>query len=102
MTGPLLLQLLAAIGGSSALTGLISWMATRRKNSAEVAEVWGRLTGDALSRAEEEIIRCQTRCSMLAELNRSILNEMDVAGMDTSESRKKLRMIESYNPDVRN
>lgn len=95
MSGAFLLQLLAAIGGSSALTGIISWLASRRKNSADVAEVWNRLTGDALSRAEREIGTCSLRCTLLAELSRTLIDELETMGCDVTESRRQLREVES-------
>lgn len=95
MDGAFLLQLLVAIGGSSALTGVISWLASRRKDSADVADVWNRLTGDALQRADREIKLCQRRCTLLTELARTLIAEMDGAGCDVSQSRARLRDIES-------
>lgn len=99
MDGAFLLQLLVAIGGSSALTGVISWLASRRKNSADVAEVWNRLTGDALERADREIKLCQRRCSLLADLTRKLIDEMDSAGCDVREARRRLRDIEAMRMD---
>ncbi|QBZ72720.1 hypothetical protein SEA_GODONK_101 [Gordonia phage GodonK] len=53
MNGAALIQFIAAIGGSAGLATLISVIASRRKNSAEVAEIWNRLTKDALEREEK-------------------------------------------------
>ena len=95
MDGAFLLQLLVAIGGSSALTGVISWLASRRKNSADVAEVWNRLTGDALERDDKEIKLCQRLSTLLTELARTLISEMDSSWCDVSESRARLRDIEA-------
>ena len=77
MNAGALIQLIVAIGGSAGLATLISVIASRRKNSAEVAEIWNRLTKDALEREEksrleivQEIQRLRAeRDTMKAQIN---------------------------------
>lgn len=65
MNAGALIQLIAAIGGSAALATLISVVASRRKNSAEVAEIWNRLTKDTLEREEKSRVEIREEIKQL-------------------------------------